>query len=107
MDAVPTRGQGDIDAAVDEQLDGRVRGARGYADGARELEERLRVEVLLAQLDPVDAGGDECSRDPGERGKERPVRDEAESRACDQNSASPSRGLDAVAYRRRGIRPDS
>ena len=74
------------------------------------VEELRSVEVSVPNLNPVDAtrdgGGDEVRQVPSDG---LPVDDEGENRSRfrGQNVAIPSRGLDADAYSRRGIRPDS
>ena len=114
MNAVPTGCQCNIHTPVDDELDLGARRSRGFADRKGELQELASVEILLPELDAIDACLDRLGDPFGQR---RPahlaVRHEAEQRGCGQQSARgqksarPSSGLDAVAYNRRGILPDS
>lgn len=108
--AIGVAGERDVDASVHDQLRG-VAAARASRHRIVPGEQRGALELSIPRLHPVDAG-----RDAGRDGRfdvavrqQCPVEDEAQDRVRvgGQNEATPSRGLDAVAYRRRGIRPDS
>ena len=112
MDAVGAGGERHVEAPVHQHPHLPAAGgvARRRGDRIDQPEQRGALEPALAHLDPVDAAAH------GRRYPRRcrfrmlaAIHHEAQDRASHraQKLAVPSSGLDAEAYSRRGIRPDS
>jgi hypothetical protein len=113
VDSVGRQRPGYVDPPVHEQLHLASTQSRSVTGGFGELlcekQQRTAVQAALADLHPVHASGHSRANRLGERlPSQTTVAHQAEDRSArGQNEASPSSGLEAVAYRRRGMRPAS
>jgi hypothetical protein len=113
VDAIRCQRPGHVDPAIDQELHLAPTLARsvvgGFAELLGEKQQLAAVQATLADLHPVHARSHRLANRLGERlPSHAPITDQAEDRSArGQNDASPSSGLEAVAYRRRGMRPAS
>jgi hypothetical protein len=114
VDAVRPDRECDIDAPIHQDSHAAARIASAVSRGPRDFagvrEQRGAVELAFAHLHVVDTGCDGSADRGGEPRSNRGAVDDENQQGRPgraQKFASPSSGLEALAYNRRGIRPAS